>query len=105
MSTISSYLSNVGFFKLYINKDEGINNIFGLTGTLGSQTAQDLLHDIYNLDFVFVPPASERMLFQLTPRLVKNDIDWMKSILSTCVREAKSGREVLIICKSIKIVK
>ena len=104
VSTISSYLSNVGFFKLYINKDEGINNIFGLTGTLGSQTAQDLLHDIYNLDFVFVPPASERMLFQLTPRLVKNDIDWMKSILSTCVREAKSGREVLIICKSIKIV-
>jgi hypothetical protein len=71
VSTISSYLSNVGFFKLYINKDEGINNIFGLTGTLGSQTAQDLLHDIYNLDFVFVPPASERMLFQLTPRFSK----------------------------------
>ena len=28
----------------------------------------------------------------------------MKSILSTCIREAKSGREVLIICKSIKRV-
>lgn len=105
VSNISSYLSNVGFFKLYINKEKDINNIFGLTGTLGSQTAQNLLRDIYNLDFVFVPPASQRMLHQLTPRLEKNDIDWMKSILNTCLREANSGREVLIICKSIKIVK
>ena len=104
VSNISSYLSNVGFFKLYINKEKNINNIFGLTGTLGSQTAQDLLHDIYNLDFVFVPPASQRMLHQLTPRLEKNDIDWMNSILNTCLREANSDREVLIICQSIKIV-
>ena len=58
VSNISSYLSNVGFFKLYINKEKNINNIFGLTGTLGSQRAQDLLHDIYDLDFVFVPSAS-----------------------------------------------
>ena len=28
----------------------------------------------------------------------------MKSILSSCIREAKSGREVLIFCKSIKRV-
>ena len=104
VSTISSYLSNVGFFRLYINKEKKRNNIFGLTGTLGSQTAQDLLHDIYNLDFVFIPPASQRMLIQLSPRLEINDIDWMKSILSTCLREAKSGREVLIICKTIKVV-
>ena len=104
VSNISSYLSNVGFFKLYINKEKNINNIFGLTGTLGSQTAQDLLHDIYNLDFVFVPPASQRMLHQLTPRLEKNDIDWMNSILNTCLREANSNRKVLIICQSIKIV-
>ena len=104
VSNITSYLSNVGFFKLYINKEKKINNIFGLTGTLGSQTAQDLLHDIYNLDFVFVPPASQRMLNQLTPRLECNDIDWMKSIINTCLREANFGREVLIICMSIKIV-
>jgi preprotein translocase subunit SecA len=104
VSNISSYLSNVGFFKLYINKEKNINNIFGLTGTLGSQTAQDLLHDIYNLDFFFVPPASQRMLNQLTPRLECNEIDWMKSIINTCLREAKFGREVLIICMSIKIV-
>ena len=44
------------------------------------------------------------MLHQLTPRLEKNDIDWMNSILNTCLREANSDREVLIICQSIKIV-
>ena len=104
VSNISSYLSNVGFFKLYINKEKNINNIFGLTGTLGSQTAQDLLHDIYNLDFFFVPPASQRMLNQLTPRLECNDTYWMKSIINTCLREANFDREVLIICMSIKIV-
>ena len=102
VSTITSYLSNVGFFRLYLN--ENSNNIIGLTGTLGSQTAQDLLNKIYELDFVFIPPSSERMLIQLLPRLEKNDKDWMNSIIKTCLREAKFGREILIICKSIKIV-
>lgn len=102
VSTITSYLSNVGFFNLY--KKENENNIIGLTGTLGSENAQKMLNNIYNLDFAFIPPASERMLFQLLPRLEKNDTDWMNTIINTCLREAKSEREVLIICKSIKIV-
>ena len=44
------------------------------------------------------------MLVQLLPRLEKNDIDLLNTITKTCLREAKFGREVLIICKSIKIV-
>ena len=32
VSNISSYLSNVGFFKLYINKEKNINNIFDSLG-------------------------------------------------------------------------
>ena len=102
VSTITSYLSNVGFFNLYKNEKE--NNIIGLTGTLGSETAQNMLNKIYDLDFAFIPPASERMLVQLLPRLEKNDIDWLNTITKTCLREAKYEREVLIICKSIKIV-
>ena len=102
VSTITSYLSNVGFFNLYKNEKE--NNIIGLTGTLGSETAQSMLNKIYGLDFAFIPPASERMLIQLLPRLEKNDIDWLNTVTKTCLREAKFGREVLIICKSIKIV-
>ena len=52
------------------------------------------MHDIYNLDFVFIPSAGERMLKELNPRLEKNNLDWMKSILSTCTRESNSGKEV-----------
>ena len=49
MNLISSFLSNYGFFKLY--RDDKFNNIYGLTGTLGSENAKNLLDKIYNLDF------------------------------------------------------
>ena len=44
------------------------------------------------------------MLKQLNPRIGIDDTKWMNSILNTCLREAICGMEVLIICKSIKIV-
>ena len=102
MNLISSFLSNYGFFKLY--RDEEVNNIYGLTGTLGSENAKDLLNSIYGLDFLYIPPARKRKLKQLTPIIDINKENWKKSIYETCKREIESQRIVLIICNSIKNV-
>jgi len=40
-SLTTNYLSNVGFFKRYNE------NILGLTGTLGSEKARELLNSVY----------------------------------------------------------
>ena len=58
VSIITNFQSNYGFFNLYKNK----NNIYGLTGTLGTKTSKTLLKDIYNLDFAFIPSFNERKL-------------------------------------------
>ena len=44
----SCYMSNLTFFKKYKNVKE--NNIYGLTGTLGSKETQLALKNIYNID-------------------------------------------------------
>ena len=102
MNLISSFLSNYGFFKLY--RDDEVNNIYGLTGTLGSENTLDLLDKIYGLDFLYIPPARKRKLKQLTSIIDINEENWKKSIYDTCIREALAQRIVLIICNSIKDV-
>lgn len=102
MNLISSFLSNYEFFKLYRNDE--INNIYGLTGTLGSENAKDLLNKIYDLDFLYIPPARKRKLKQLIPIIDINKNNWLESIYETCTREADSQIIVLIIFNSIKDV-
>jgi preprotein translocase subunit SecA len=46
---ITNFLSNKAYFSRYGNK------IYGLTGTLGSKSAKELLRDIYSIDFITFP--------------------------------------------------
>jgi preprotein translocase subunit SecA len=69
----SCYMSNLTFFKKYIkNKNDNEcnynssdiieNNIYGLSGTLGSKKSQEALKSLYNLDLVFIPSFKDRQL-------------------------------------------
>ena len=66
----SCYMSNLTFFKKYIkyknNSDFncGIieNNIFGLTGTLGTEISQNALKSLYNLKLIFIPSFKQNQL-------------------------------------------
>ena len=63
-------MSNLTFFKKYIkyknNSDFncGIieNNIFGLTGTLGTEISQNALKSLYNLKLIFIPSFKQNQL-------------------------------------------
>jgi hypothetical protein len=44
----------MGYFKRYEN------SIFGLTGTLGSDKAKEVLSTVYKLDFVIVPSLRQK---------------------------------------------
>ena len=44
----------MGYFKKYKS------NLFGLTGTLGSKKAKEILEEIYSVDLVNIPTQREK---------------------------------------------
>lgn len=87
------FMSNISFFRLY-------ENLYGLSGTMGSQKERDMLREMYNTSFITIPTFKE-------PRFVEHDTivctstdGWLKSISETAIPLSKK-RPVLIICETI----
>ena len=85
ISITTNYLSNLGFFKRYI-KSNG-NFIYGMTGTIGSKKARELLGNVYDLEFDYIPPSSSRILKELTSNISLNDRNWKNNIIRIVKRE------------------
>ncbi|MDR1139023.1 MAG: hypothetical protein LBK93_00165, partial [Rickettsiales bacterium] len=92
------FTSNVSFFKLY-------KNLYGLTGTLGSQRERCLLQEIYGVDFVTIPTARCKQFREEKPILCTRKEIWINSICDrarTLTDERKQS--VLIICETVNDV-
>ena len=67
-------MSNLSFFKKYIqidSKDNTIeNNIYGLTGTIGSGYNKKILFELYKLESLIIPPFKESLLLIETPKII-----------------------------------
>ena len=99
----SCYMSNLSFFKKYISKKE--NNIYGLTGTLGTNKSQYLLKRLYNLNSLFIPSFKERKLQSLTPIITSDINEYKKMLINEIIEITKNQqRAVLIIFKYIEEV-
>jgi preprotein translocase subunit SecA len=94
----TNYLSNVGFFKRYEKQ------IYGLTGTLGSESAKDKLAGIYKVDFVEIPPFTPRRFDKLDDIITCSQDDWHGNILESIEYHLKNKKAVLVICESIRVV-
>lgn len=91
----TNFLSNRAFLEYYTQA------VLGLTGTLGQPKAQNLMNQICDVDFVFIPESKPKQLIWLEPILVENDELWLWALSLSAVREASMGRVVLIICECI----
>lgn len=91
----TNFLSNVALADRYGE------NIYGITGTLGSKESRQLLADMYSVDFVNVPTYKEKRFFELPGELIADDAHWRLKIINRAIREAKRGRVILIVCESI----
>ena len=108
-TVIINYLSNVTFFKRYIkecNDSNSLvsNNIYGLTGTLGSIFEQNLLAECYGVDFVFVPTHAPRRFVEEEAILLKSDVEWVNEIINIAKRITEKGRVILIMSETMTIV-
>jgi len=109
----SCYMSNLTFFKKYIkyknNSDFncGIieNNIFGLTGTLGTEISQNALKSLYKLKLIFIPSFKQNQLIIEQPQIFSNYNEYKDKLKDIILEVAiKQERAVLVILKYIDIV-
>lgn len=94
-SLTTNFISNVALFKRYGK------NLFGLTGTLGSKYAQELLQRAYNVDSVIIPPFMVKRFKELSEIVVENEEDWYDEIVESNMMHLENNRAVLIITKYI----
>ncbi|XP_069047858.1 uncharacterized protein [Lepisosteus oculatus] len=103
MSLVTNFLSNVAFFRKY----EG--QIFGTTGTLGTQEETELLRKLYpGLSTCRIPPFNGKKLYEVEGVIEKDVDEWRRKICSSVLQQTKpaapctAGRAALVICETIK---
>lgn len=94
------YISNVSFFKEY-------KNLYGLTGTLGSQRERDLLQEIHEVEFSTMPTSKPKKLKEHLPLVCSNNVSWVNEVKNEVLKTIKTcqcKRSVLLICETVEQV-
>ncbi len=97
-SLTTNYISNIEFFKRYKE------NIYGLTGTLGSAKARNLLSEVYNVDSVVIPPFRQKQYQELPAIITDNKDKWYDNIVQSSLNKLNNGRGALVITRYIEEV-
>lgn len=92
----TNFLSNKGYFTRYGS------NLFGLTGTLGSDKAKEVLSYVYRVDLAIIPSLRKKQYLPLPSIVAINKNDWLNEICHSAINESNKGRGTLIICETIE---
>ena len=98
----SCYMSNLTFFKKY-NNIKG-NNIYGLTGTLGSKETQLALREIYKMNFILIPTFRPCLLQPPLYFIIDDHKEYINKIIEEIKKYSKK-RAVLVIFEYIENIK
>lgn len=87
----SNFISNLGHFDKY-------KNLYGLTGTLGSNQSKQFLMNTYNAELFKVPPFKERRLKVEPGKVLYDETEWANYICESILQMLLCERSVLILC-------
>jgi preprotein translocase subunit SecA len=93
-SLTSSFISNIAYIKNYEDK-----NIFGVTGTLGSKTEQELLSGIYNITYAKLPTYKQKKFEEISGVII-DDSCWDHCVTKELIKKIEETRAVLVICET-----
>ena len=97
----TTFLSHYNFLRLYISEDE--NNIYGVTGTLGTESSKQLLSELFEVNTCIVPPfRPSKMVYLKSRSEYKKKEDWIKEIINEIQLNIERKRTILLICYSIE---
>ena len=68
------FISNVTYFRRYKSQ------IFGLSGTLGSESEKNFLETIYKISFAIIPTFKQSRFIEEVPTLCSSEQSWKKAI-------------------------
>ena len=71
---VTSFVSNVGYFQRYGT------NLYGLTGTIGTEDTQILLKDLYKINIWFMPTFRKKQLKEVPYVLWNNEEEWIDKV-------------------------
>ena len=91
----TNFLYMITFFQKY-------NELYGLTGTIGSETNQKTLKQLYKVDLFFIPPNLKSQLKKRSEIVFTDEIQWERTIIDETKEIIDENRSVLLICRSIK---
>ena len=90
------FLSNYFFFKRYGQ------HIYGLSGTLGSDTEQRYLKELYQVELSKIPRFKGEKYVQYKETISGDSEEWIKNIQASVEKQVKVGqRATLLICDSV----
>ncbi len=69
----------MGYFKRYGS------NLFGLTGTLGSPKAKEVLSEIYSVDLINIPSLHQKQYLELSTVVTANETKWLDAICTSAI--------------------
>lgn len=98
----SCYMSNLTFFKKYMNNKS--NNIYGLTGTLGSNETQLALKEIYTMNFILIPTYKPSLLQTPQYFVIDDNKEYNDKIIEE-IKTYSENRAVLVIFEYIENIK
>uniref|UniRef100_H3B1F6 Uncharacterized protein n=1 Tax=Latimeria chalumnae TaxID=7897 RepID=H3B1F6_LATCH len=105
MSTITNFISNVSYFRKYKGQ------IYGTTGTLGTESDLQFLIELYpSLSACRIPSFNRKKLFEIKGILKNSTEEWKDSISSVLKKQInpttyRNGRAALVICEDINIAR
>lgn len=81
----TNFLSNIGFISVY-------KRLFGLSGTLGSTKARQVLREVYKVDMVNVPQLRKKQYIEFPTVVSLNEDKWFQDICAAALVETRKGR-------------
>ncbi|CAG0914726.1 unnamed protein product [Notodromas monacha] len=87
-----NYQENVHYYK----------HVYGLTGTLGSETARAVLQRVYQVDLINIPQRRQKQYLELESIIAESEAAWLKAIESHIIHEIQKDRGILVICETIE---
>jgi len=95
----TTFLYHYNFIKKYITPRE--NNIYGLTGTLGSNSTRGLFKKLFGVNIIIVPTFKKSNYINLYPKLLPTEEEWKNAIVENILNPINKKRVTLVICKTI----
>ena len=81
----TNFLSNIGFITAY-------EKVFGLTGTLGSKKAREILESVYKVNTVNIPQLRKKQYVEYPTVVSLNETKWFEDICTAALIETRKGR-------------